>query len=388
MFTVKGRVIDADSFAPLQKVAVSLTGDGVLFTNVPDAQEAHPPATPIVVWTRELTGFSGNRWQCWTKYVRGQVEGITWSEFCQHVLEINSTLKGDDYVFCEEKTYHLPTNSAQALRCLRTQTDDDGIYALNGLDQAGDYTLGVELLGYNAVRDWLHLEEDAERNVALRAQKGHMLSNYPKYSQLPEKVRRLIDQALAMLGDDHVVFDLLPPELQRMCHGSFYLDNPNSIYYKDICCADLVTVCLCAAGLDIQWLADAVTGGEHVTPHAANYYRPWPGNPKLVELDLGPPFLPGDILIYGNGDYKTNRVQHVNLYVGPFSGADHSGVVHPYGARYEVINASIDFMQDGVERGTGVTPLTLKYCIERRCDYDWAKRVRLVELQKEYEAVS
>jgi hypothetical protein len=386
MFVVTGRVIDAASFAPLKKVAVSLTAAASLFANVPGAQEAHPPATSVVVWTRELTDFAGNRWQCWVKHVREQVEGITWSEFCQRVLEINPMLVGDDYIFCKEKTYYLPTNSAQAVSCLRTQSDDDGNYALSGLDQAEDYELSLELPGYNAFRELLYLSQDTERNVRLHAQAGHLVSHYLKYDELPEKAHKVIDQALSMLGDDHVVFDSLPPELQRLCHGAYYLEDPNSIYYKDICCADLVTVCLRAAGLDIEWPADASTGGEHITPHAANYYRPWPGNPKLVELGLVPPWLPGDILIYGNGEYKTNRVQHVNLYVGPFSGTDRSGCVHRYSERYEVVNASIDFMQDGVERGTGVTPLTLKYCIERRCDYDWAKRVRLVELQQEYDA--
>jgi hypothetical protein len=37
--------------------------------------------TQIVSWSRTLTNFSGNRWQCWVDNVRDRVQGITWDEF-------------------------------------------------------------------------------------------------------------------------------------------------------------------------------------------------------------------------------------------------------------------------------------------------------------------
>jgi len=382
MFALSGRVIDSVSFAPLKKVAVALRGSAELFVNVPGAEDGQLPAAPAVAWTREVTGFAGNRWQCWEKHVRDQVHGITWREFFRDVAEVNPGLIEDGFLFQRDKTYYLPVNVPQGQRCLRTTTDDDGCYALTGLDQPGEYELSFELPGYNGFRELMHLCADAERNVALASQEARVVSNHPNYDQLPEPARKLIAQALSMLGDDHVVFDSLSPELQRLCHGAYYLGDPNSIYYKDICCADLVTICLHAAGLDYNWPTDALTGGEQITPHAANYYRPWPGNPKLVEVDLLPPWLPGDILIYGNGAFATNRVRHVNLYVGRFSGVDRRGRVLRYSDHYEVVNASIDFIEDGIERGTGIVPLTLDYCIKCCCGYEWCKRVRLVELQK------
>ena len=384
MFSLVGRVIDSVSFAPLRKVAVSLCGAVELFANVPNTDEEGSPAAPIIAWTRQLTGFYGNRWQCWEQYVRGQVQGITWSEFCQRVLELNPVLIADGYVFRRAKTYLLPVNVPQSRLCLRTKTDSEGQYAFAGLDTPGEYELSLDLPGYNAYRELLYLSGDAEHNVALAAQEAQVVSNHTGYDQLPEKARKVIDQALSMLGDDQVVFDMLPPDLQRLCHGIYYLSDPNSIYYKDICCADLVTTCLHAAGLDYTWPADIATGGDYITPHAANYYRPWPGNPKLIELDLTSKWLPGDIVIYGNGDFATNRARHVNLYVGRFSGVDRRGRVLRYVDNHEVVNASIDWMAESTERGTGITALTLNYCINQRAGYDWCKRVRLEELERAY----
>jgi hypothetical protein len=384
MFSLTGRVIDGISFESLEGVAVSLCGDADMFVNVSNADEECAPSTPLISWTRELTAFYGNRWQCWERFVRDQVHGITWSEFCSRVVEINPVLIDDGYVFRKSKTYLLPVDVPRNRRCLSSQTDQDGLYAISGLVTAGEYELVVRLLGYNTRRELLYVSGDTKRNVALTAQKAMVVSNHPGYRELPEKARGVVDQALSMLGDDQTIFDSLSSELRRLCHGVYYLSDPNSIYYKDICCADLVTVCLHAAGLDYEWPADVVTGGSHITPHAANYYRAWPGNPRLAEVEPDTDWLPGDIIIYGNGDYRVDRVRHVNLYVGRFSGVDWSGHRIRYSSNYQVVNASIDWMAEGVERGTGIMALTLDYCVNRRCDYDWAKRVRLVELQEAY----
>ena len=385
MFSLVGHVIDAVSFAPLRGAVASLCGAPDLFTEVPGAEEEQARAASHIAWTRELTGFYGNRWQCWQCYVRDQVQGITWREFCRRAPEINPVLIDDGYVFRKGKTYLLPTNVERNRVCLRTQTDDEGRYTLASLETPGEYELLLQLPGYNAHCGLVYLAADAEHNVALSAQEAMVVSDDPRYDQVPEKARQVVAQALPMLGEDEVVFDLLPRELQRLCHGVYYLSDPNSIYYKDICCADLVTVCLHAAGLDYDWPADVATGGSHVTPHAANYYRAWPGNPKLVGLELDADWLPGDIIIYGNGDFAADRARHVNIYVGRFSGVDGRGRSLRYGSKYEIVNASIDWMAQGVERGTGITALTLDYCIGRRCGYDWVRRVRLVELQEAYD---
>ena len=385
MFSLTGRVIDKVSFELLSGVELSLCGPADMYGAVVGAEDEHAPASPVIAWTRELTGFYGNRWQCWERFVRDDVEGITWREFCGRVVEINPVLVDDGYVFHKSKTYLLPVNEQQRRLCLRTQTDDEGRYALTGLDTAGEFELAVQLPGYNTRRELLYLAHDTVGNVLLTPQRAMVVSDDPRYDQLPEKARLVVDQALLMLGDDVTVFDSLPPQLQRLCHGVYYLSDPNSIYHKDICCADLVTVCLHAAGVDYDWPADVVTGGNHITPHAANYYRAWPGNPKLLELELDADWLPGDVIIYGNGEFLADRVRHVNLYVGRYSGVDQRGRTLRYSSKFEVVNASIDWMAEGVERGTGIAALTLSYCVNRRCDYDWAKRVRVVELQEAYD---
>lgn len=383
MSYIEGRVVDAVSLAPLAGVSVTLAPVGAPPAGAP---QAVPPegdqAPPPVVWNRELSGFYGNRWQCWEQHVRGRVVGITWREFCSGVLEVNPVLADDGYVFRRHKTYLLPANSACNWPVSTATTDEAGQYRFDDLLLPAEVELRAEREGYNPYRRVLYLREGTQQHVLLAARASTVVSNDPRYPGLTAPLQRVVDQALSMLGDDHIVFDALPPELRKLCHGVYYLSDPNSIYYKDICCADLVTVCLHAGGLDYQWRADTVTGGAHVTPHAANYYRPWPGNPKLIELPLDAPYLPGDILIYGNGAYESTRARHVNLYVGRMSGVDRSGKAIHYGSNYEVVNASIDWLADGVERGTGIIPLTLHYCVHQRCGYDWVKHVRLAEVER------
>jgi len=91
--------------------------------------------------------------------------------------------------------------------------------------------------------------------------------------------------------------------------------------------------------------------------------------------------LPGDILIYWDGDLASKRVLHVNLYVGPFSGTDLSGNVHPPSKGYDVVNASIDHLDpNGVEVGTAIRPVTKSFCLTDRFDYQHVQRMRHVDL--------
>jgi hypothetical protein len=70
----------------------------------------HARDDPVVLWSRTLDGFYGTRWDCWVDHVRGKVEGITWDEFVEAVLDFNPSLRADDNVFLESKTYWLPEN--------------------------------------------------------------------------------------------------------------------------------------------------------------------------------------------------------------------------------------------------------------------------------------
>ncbi len=333
-----------------------------------------------ITWTRPLTGFSGNRWQCWEAHVRDQVRGLTWAEFMQAVVEHNPTLPDDGYVFKAGKTYVLPENRVRPLYYLFASTDQAGRYAFEGLTTPGDYELAVEAPGYHPYRQRLTLQADTVHDVTLTAIGTRMVSHWEGYPTAPVKVRKLIDQALNMLGDDPVVFDSLSPELQRLATGSFYSD-PHHFHHKDIVCADLVTICLHAAGVDYGWQVTEPPGTPYNTTYAANYYRPAPNHPKLREVADDEDWLPGDILIYWNGDLASERVLHVNLYVGPFSGTDLSGNVHPLSKGYDVVNASIDHLDpNGVEVGTAVRPVTKNFCLTNRFGYQHVQRMRHMDL--------
>src|SRR5262249_33558837 len=128
----------------------------------------------------------------------------------------------------------------------------------------------------------------------------------------PDKVKSLITQALCLVGFEEKIFDQLPPDYKAMTIGG----NPNNgvTNFKDICCADYVSLVLRAAGLDYHW-----TGADNNsnTPRA-NYYNPCPASADhLRQLAPNEPYLPGDILTYS---YGAPNAQHVNLYIGDLRG--------------------------------------------------------------------
>jgi hypothetical protein len=60
-----------------------------------------------VQWTRRIKGVKGSRWSCYEQYVKGRVE-ISWQEFKEQVVQHNSELKKDNWIFRPEKQYVLP----------------------------------------------------------------------------------------------------------------------------------------------------------------------------------------------------------------------------------------------------------------------------------------
>ncbi|MBN1641094.1 MAG: hypothetical protein JXA09_07650 [Anaerolineae bacterium] len=361
----------------------SLSSDGFVFQahksyvlpeNIPDPTS--------VTWTRELTGFAGNRWQCWTSHVQGQVEGITWNEFMSGVVERNPALSQEGYVFRAHRTYLLPENPSVPSYYLYTKTDHAGRYAFDEIAAPGDCRLLVQAADYHPYHAHFTLQADLVHDVTLISTGAEMVSHWAGYATAPAAVRALIDQALACLGDDPKVYDSLPPELQRLATGWYYRNDPNHFHYKDIVCADLVAICLHAAGVDYKWDVTEPPGTPFNTTHAANYYRPRPGHPKLREVADHEPWLPGDILIYWNGNMAQAAMCHVNLYIGPFSGTDMCGHVYPPSAGYDVVNASIDHRDaNGVEVGTAIRPITKAYCTGVRFHYDHVQRMRHVDLE-------
>jgi hypothetical protein len=86
-----------------------------------------------IVWTRELTGFAGHRWACWEAHVKDEVQGISWGEFVDEVVEHNPQLAADGMLFRPEKRYMLPRNAREPLYSLFSATDPSGGYLFEGL---------------------------------------------------------------------------------------------------------------------------------------------------------------------------------------------------------------------------------------------------------------
>ncbi|WP_420643555.1 hypothetical protein [Candidatus Leptofilum sp.] len=61
-------------------------------------------------WNLRMTGYYGNRWDVWEKYVAGRGTGMSWETFKEAVLSHNPQLETDGYVFYPEHSYLLPTS--------------------------------------------------------------------------------------------------------------------------------------------------------------------------------------------------------------------------------------------------------------------------------------
>ncbi len=62
-----------------------------------------------ICWTRELSGYSGNRAEVWEKFIAEPVKAlVTYEQFLQDVAQHNPTLEADGFVFSAGKVYTLP----------------------------------------------------------------------------------------------------------------------------------------------------------------------------------------------------------------------------------------------------------------------------------------
>lgn len=342
--------------------------------------------SPDISWTRLLTGFSGSRWHCWVKQVQDEVTGMTWAAFRDAALEHNPNLAQDGYVFQPDKTYWLPENRSNPLYHVFTSTSKSGRYTLDGLTVAGTYEFYVKAWGYHPYRERLKLEGNTQtlHDVTLKAAGSGMKSDWPGYSRSSTKVRRLVNQALNMLGDDATVFESLSTDMQKLVYGSKFLNNPDHVHHKDIVAADLVTICLRSAGLSTSWRASDPTGDGCATTHCTNHYRPQPDHPKLRDVSQEP-WMPGDMLVYWNGNQEKSRLGHVNMYVGPFSGIDMSGNTHPKQAGYEFVSARSDQLDPGGDEiGTAVQPMTREDVLNKRLGYQHVQRIRHIDIEEKH----
>jgi hypothetical protein len=336
-------------------------------------------ATLPYSWTRQITGFTGNRWQCWEAHVRDTTPAISWEQFRDDALRYNPQLNADGRIFNPAKAYLLPEPARSPRAYLSTTTNVQGEYHFTLGQQPAICELQVEVDDYARYVLPIVINAAVTQPVLLQAQSNDrpapallVRSARTDYATLPEKARRVIDQALLMLGDDAAVYDALPPALQQMCYGARFANDPNHFNYKDIVCADLVSIAFAAAGCDIGW-------GGAANPHMADYYHPDRGNSKLIEITSPQDWLPGDVLVYGR-DQPGSRAGHVNLYVGPFTGVDRSGKRYTLSDGVDVVEASIDFTAQGKLLGTGVIGCNKQRCLDaKRGAYTWVRHVRLRE---------
>jgi hypothetical protein len=61
-------------------------------------------------WHLQMTGYYGNRWDVWQRFVAGRVPGMNWETFKESVLVHNPQLENDSFVFYPDKAYLLPMN--------------------------------------------------------------------------------------------------------------------------------------------------------------------------------------------------------------------------------------------------------------------------------------
>jgi hypothetical protein len=59
-------------------------------------------------WHLKLTGYYGNRWDVWERYVAGYGHSMSWETFKEAVLVYNPHLEADGFVFYPDKAYLLP----------------------------------------------------------------------------------------------------------------------------------------------------------------------------------------------------------------------------------------------------------------------------------------
>lgn len=60
-------------------------------------------------WHLQLTGYYGNRWDVWERFVAGYGHPMSWEMFKDAVLAHNPQLESDGFVFYADKAYLLPS---------------------------------------------------------------------------------------------------------------------------------------------------------------------------------------------------------------------------------------------------------------------------------------
>lgn len=107
---------------------------------------------PLVSWERTLTGFAGDLWACWRRYVRGKVVGLTWRDFAEQFGRFNPTFGQSDGTLLAGASYWLPRTAGASELYVAAYGDAAGRCQWPDLP-AGDYRLYVSLEGYEPLTE-------------------------------------------------------------------------------------------------------------------------------------------------------------------------------------------------------------------------------------------
>ena len=92
---------------PVLGARVSLAGDLATLGSDSRAVVDLPGA---ITWTRVVTGWSGNLWNAWQKFVARDVAGIAWEDFRVLAVRYNPSLRLSDDEFRSDEAYAFPEN--------------------------------------------------------------------------------------------------------------------------------------------------------------------------------------------------------------------------------------------------------------------------------------
>ena len=118
-------------------------------------------AAPVVTWDRALTGFAGNRWDCWRLHVQGKVIGLDWASFNDQVTAHNPQLAASSGQFDAGQTYSLPQNSGRHDYLRVSYADPTGDFSFDGVP-AGSYRLEISADGYRRLSQSITVSADQE----------------------------------------------------------------------------------------------------------------------------------------------------------------------------------------------------------------------------------
>ena len=108
-YKISGKVTDSDEKAVAQAEVRFVSGLATLGAT----PSAVIVSTEPIEWTSEVTGFTGDRWAAYAKYVAQSVAGLSYAEFKPQVVVKNPQLFASGFRFQDYLSYLLPVSPAR-----------------------------------------------------------------------------------------------------------------------------------------------------------------------------------------------------------------------------------------------------------------------------------